>query len=124
MECTHQRHLLTPREHQQLPPALLLLPAGCHPGSYTAALPHHLCEVRPPAGQGRCGAGQHKVLMQPASLLIGSADYKASAPANRQGTASRPIEGALGSQLLTLHVVWTGLASLPFAQMSVVSALL
>lgn len=50
--------------------------------------------------------------MHPASMLTGSADCKASVPANLQGTASRPIEGTLVTQLLNLHVVWTGFLSL------------
>lgn len=108
-----RRCLLAPREHQQLPPALLLLPAGRHPGSYAAALPHCVCEVRPPASQDRWGASQHEDLMQPASMLTGSADSKASGLANYQGTASKQTEARLlVSQLLNLHVVWTGF-SLP-----------
>lgn len=51
--------------------------------------------------------------MQPASMLTGSADYKASGLANYQGTASKQVEARwLVSQLLNLHVVWTGF-SLP-----------
>lgn len=51
--------------------------------------------------------------MQPASMLTGSADSKASGLANYQGTASKQTEARLlVSQLLNLHVVWTGF-SLP-----------
>lgn len=51
--------------------------------------------------------------MQPPSMLTSSADSKVSGLANYQGTASKQIEARLlGSQLLILHVFWTGF-SLP-----------
>lgn len=44
--------------------------------------------------------------MQPASMLTGSTNYKASGLANCQGTASKQVEARwLVSQLLNLHVV-------------------
>lgn len=47
--------------------------------------------------------------MQPASMPTRSADSKASGLANHQGTAGKQSEArALVSQLLNLHVVWTG----------------
>lgn len=51
--------------------------------------------------------------MQQASMLTGSADCKASGPASHQGTTSRQVEArVLVSQLLNLHVVWTGFSLL------------
>jgi hypothetical protein len=44
---------LLSRQHQRLPPELLLLPPGRHSRSYPLAFPHCFCEIRPPALKSR-----------------------------------------------------------------------